>query len=70
MEADTYWCLTKLLDGIQDHYTFAQPGIQRMVYELKNLIRRINQPLHDHLEEQGVGRRGGAGMVKGWDSAL
>jgi len=54
VEADTYWCLTKLLDGIQDHYTFAQPGIQRMVYDLKNLIRRINQPLHDHLETQGL----------------
>jgi hypothetical protein len=23
-EADTYWCLTKLLDSIQDSYTFAQ----------------------------------------------
>lgn len=54
VEADTYWCLTKLLDGIQDHYTFAQPGIQRMVYDLKNLIKRINQPLHDHIEEQGL----------------
>ncbi|KAG6395484.1 hypothetical protein SASPL_146129 [Salvia splendens] len=28
VEADCYWCLTKLLDGMQDHYTFAQPGIQ------------------------------------------
>jgi hypothetical protein len=54
VEADAYWCLTKLLDGIQDHYTFAQPGIQRMVFELKNLMRRINQPLHDHLEEHEV----------------
>eukprot|EP00656_Telonema_subtile_P018937 TRINITY_DN2028_c0_g3_i4.p1 TRINITY_DN2028_c0_g3~~TRINITY_DN2028_c0_g3_i4.p1 ORF type:complete len:345 (-),score=74.47 TRINITY_DN2028_c0_g3_i4:181-1215(-) len=54
VEADAYWCLTKLLDGIQDHYTFAQPGIQRMVFELKNLMRRIHQPLHDHLEEQGL----------------
>ena len=35
MEADAYWCLSKLLDSIQDHYTFAQPGIQRMVFKLK-----------------------------------
>ena len=28
VEADCYWCITKLLDGIQDNYTFAQPGIQ------------------------------------------
>ena len=28
VEADTYWCVTKILDGIQDHYTDAQPGLQ------------------------------------------
>ncbi len=39
-EADAYWCLCKLLDGIQDHYTHAQPGIQRTVFRLKELVRR------------------------------
>jgi len=52
IEADSFWCLSKLLDGIQDHYTFAQPGIQRMVYKLKELINRIDVQLHDHLVEQ------------------
>jgi hypothetical protein len=28
VEADSFWCMTKVLDGIQDNYTFAQPGIQ------------------------------------------
>lgn len=42
MEADCYWCLSKLLDGMQDHYTFAQPGIQRLVFKLKELVRRID----------------------------
>ncbi|GFP85220.1 tbc1 domain family member 22b [Phtheirospermum japonicum] len=42
VEADCYWCLSKLLDGMQDHYTFAQPGIQRLVFKLKELIRRID----------------------------
>ena len=28
IEADSFWCLTVVLDGIQDNYTFAQPGIQ------------------------------------------
>ena len=40
VEADSYWCLCKLLDGIQDHYTYAQPGIQRTVFHLKELVRR------------------------------
>jgi len=31
VEADTFWSFSKLLDSIQDNYTFAQPGIQRLV---------------------------------------
>ena len=42
IEADSFWCLSKLLDGIQDNYTFAQPGIQRQVANLKDLISRID----------------------------
>ena len=54
VEADAYWCLSKLLDQIQDHYTFAQPGIQRMVFKLKEIVARIDGPLHAHLAEQGL----------------
>ncbi|KAL0710488.1 hypothetical protein Bca4012_017466 [Brassica carinata] len=54
VEADCYWCLTKLLDGMQDHFTFAQPGIQRLVFKLKELLRRIDEPIARHMEEQGL----------------
>ncbi|CAH9101439.1 unnamed protein product [Cuscuta europaea] len=54
VEADCYWCLTKLLDCMQDHYTFAQPGIQRLVFKLKELVRRIDEPILRHMEEQGL----------------
>ncbi|PHU03086.1 TBC1 domain family member 22B [Capsicum chinense] len=54
IEADCYWCLSKLLDGMQDHYTFAQPGIQRLVFKLKELVRRIDEPVSTHMEEQGL----------------
>lgn len=53
-EADCYWCLGRLIDQIQDHYTFAQPGIQKMVFRVRELVRRIDAPVADHLEEQGV----------------
>lgn len=42
IEADSFWCLSKLLDGIQDNYTFAQPGIQNKVRQLKDLIERVD----------------------------
>lgn len=34
VEADCYWCLCKVLDSIQDHYTFAQPGIQKICFRV------------------------------------
>ena len=48
IEADSFWCLSKLLDGIQDNYTFAQPGIQNKVRQLKELVERVdgNAPLN------------------------
>ena len=43
LEADTFWCLSKLLDGIQDNYIFAQPGIQRQVRRMEKLVARIDR---------------------------
>ncbi|KAJ2904865.1 GTPase-activating protein, partial [Coemansia aciculifera] len=37
VEADSFWCLTKLLDGIHDNYTHAQPGIRRQLVKMKDL---------------------------------
>lgn len=42
VEADSFWCLTRLLDGIQDNYIFAQPGIQRSVKRMAELVARID----------------------------
>lgn len=60
VEADVYWCLSKLLDLIQvehfascaalcwffaqDNYTFAQKGIQAQVQKLEELTRRLDRP--------------------------
>lgn len=54
VEADVYWCITKLLDNIQDHYTFSQPGLQRMIFRLAALVERHDPALHRHLEEEGL----------------
>lgn len=42
IEADSFWCLSKLLDGIQDNYITAQPGIHRLVRRMTELVRRID----------------------------
>ncbi|MDP2436019.1 MAG: TBC domain-containing protein, partial [archaeon] len=52
IEADAFGCLTKLLSNVQTHYTFAQPGIQRMLFKLEAVMKRIDPSLCGHLEKQ------------------
>uniref|UniRef100_A0A672MZD0 TBC1 domain family member 22B-like n=1 Tax=Sinocyclocheilus grahami TaxID=75366 RepID=A0A672MZD0_SINGR len=54
IEADSFWCMSKLLDGIQDNYTFAQPGIQRKVKALEKLVSRIDETVHRHMQQYEV----------------
>uniref|UniRef100_A0A182SZ38 Rab-GAP TBC domain-containing protein n=1 Tax=Anopheles maculatus TaxID=74869 RepID=A0A182SZ38_9DIPT len=54
IESDSFWCLSKFLDCIQDNYIFAQLGIQAKVNQLKELIQRIDGTLHRHLQLHGV----------------
>ena len=43
-----------LLDRIQDHYTFAQPGIQRATHKLEELVKRIDSQMYEHCQEQNL----------------
>ncbi|XP_077403107.1 TBC1 domain family member 22B isoform X2 [Vanacampus margaritifer] len=54
IEADSFWCMSKLLDGIQDNYTFAQPGIQNKVKALEELVNRIDEDIHNHFKKYEV----------------
>lgn len=54
IEADSFWCLSKFLDGFQDNYVFAQIGIQKKVLQLEELIARVDDTLHKHLKKHNV----------------
>ncbi|VDP07550.1 unnamed protein product [Soboliphyme baturini] len=54
IEADSYWCVSALLDTIQDNYTFAQPGIQKKVTKLETLVSRVDSALNEHLRKNQV----------------
>jgi len=54
VEADVYWCLTNILAGIQDHYTADQPGVQRMVMRLQEIVNRIDGDLYNHIHSVGI----------------
>ena len=49
VEADSFWCLSRLLDGIQDNYISQQPGIQRSVRRMRDLVMRIDGNLMSYL---------------------
>lgn len=44
VEADSFWCLSKLTEGIQDNYTPGQPGIQRQINKLREHCERVDGP--------------------------
>lgn len=54
IEADTYYCLCKVLDGIQDNYTNAQPGTQRSVNKIREILKRMDNELLEHFESNEI----------------
>lgn len=54
VEADMYYCLCKVLDGIQDNYTNAQPGTQRSVSKIREVLKRMDNDLLEHFEKEEI----------------
>ena len=42
IEADVYWCLAKLLDRVQDNFTFNQAGLYKQIALLKEIVQRAD----------------------------
>ena len=42
VEGDSYYCLSKILDGILDNYTSSWPGIQKSFGRIAEVIKRID----------------------------
>ena len=49
VEADTFWALTRFMDGIQDHYTADLPGIRALVARLDPVLAAADPELAAHL---------------------
>ncbi|SOV18233.1 TBC domain protein, putative [Plasmodium sp. gorilla clade G2] len=54
VESDLYFCLSKLLEQIQDNYTFGQPGIQRAIIKVKEIVKRIDNSLFNHIYNNNI----------------
>jgi len=54
IEADSYWCVTAFIDGIQDLFTEYQPGIQEMMIRLQEILYKVDKQLCEHLDSLKV----------------
>jgi len=50
-EADTFWCLSILIEGIQDNYTELQPGVHKILNKMKALIRQADPNGLQYIED-------------------
>lgn len=54
IEADCFWCFSKLLDGLQDLYTKDQPGLYKMLESLQKVVARVDPGLAKWLTEEDI----------------
>lgn len=45
LEADCFWCFSRLVDGIQDNYTPQQSGIFRQIAKMKTLMSHTDRTI-------------------------
>ncbi len=50
VEADSYWCFTKMMDRIQTNYTHNQPGLTIMIKKMEEIIKLVDIDLYKRLE--------------------
>jgi hypothetical protein len=50
VEADVFWCLSKLVDDVQDNYTELQPGVHKIINKMKKLIEQSDSEVLSHLD--------------------
>jgi len=54
LEADTYWCFSKMMDKVQSNYTNNQPGLQKMMSKMEEIIKLLDIELVKHLQMNEV----------------
>lgn len=53
-EADTFWCLSKIIDDIQDNYTELQPGVHKILNKMKALVQQADPESLQYLEDLDI----------------
>lgn len=51
IECDSYGCFTSMMNKIQNNYTNNQPGLQKMVNKMEDIIRQVDNEVMQHFDE-------------------
>ena len=54
IEADCFWCFSRLMDGIQDVYTRDQPGMHRMIKNLEKVVSATSPELNNWIKKEQI----------------
>jgi hypothetical protein len=54
IEADCFWCFSRLLDGLQDLYTKDRAGLYKMLSALESAIRANDPVLADWIQKEEI----------------
>jgi len=54
VEADCFWCFSKVLSEVVDYYTEGQPGLQRAAVLLRAVLAEAHRDLLEDFEAEGV----------------
>jgi len=54
IECDSYGCFTSMMNKIQNNYTNNQPGLQKMVQKMEDIIKLVDNDVMLHFEELDI----------------
>ena len=51
VEADIFWCLSKLVEDVQDNFMDEQPGVHKMLKKMEAVVKQQDSQILTHLDE-------------------
>jgi hypothetical protein len=54
VEADCFWCFSRLMECLQDLYTKDQPGIRKMLILLEQIVRKNSPELARWIQKEAI----------------
>lgn len=54
MEADVYWCVSKMIEAVTSNYTQGFDGLRQVYSKVEELLLRIDHELYDHFKKEKI----------------